>query len=272
MTLIWGVNYVAVKIGLRYFPPLLFGTVRLELVALALFPFALRVKRGDWGSMAVAGVAGLALNQIAFVYGMQNTSVAHASFLFMTMPLQALVLSALRGHEHLTMRKVVGMAIAAAGVAWLQFSRTSAGGTATLFGDAMMVLAAFFFALFVVISKETIREYGGVTVTAAAHAASAVVLLPVTVLAGRTMNWSAVPAAGWLTMLYMVLFPSILAYLIFYYALRRAPASRVTSFTYLQPLIAATTALWILNEPLTTSVFAGGALILGGVFVVQRAS
>ena len=47
-----------------------------------------------------------------------------------------------------------------------------------------------------------------------------------------------VSAAAWLSMLYMALFPSVLAYLIYYYALAHIPASRVSAFSYLQPVFA----------------------------------
>ncbi|MFZ5928055.1 MAG: EamA family transporter [Acidobacteriota bacterium] len=69
---------------------------------------------------------------------------------------------------------------------------------------------------------------------------------------------------------YMTLLASILCYLIFYYALDHMPASRLAAFSYLQPVIAALTAFVFLHEPVTLPVAAGGALVLGGVWVTGR--
>lgn len=274
MTLVWGVNYVAVKIGMRYFPPLLFGALRIELVALSLLPVWLmrgpRLDRATLLRVALPGLAGMGLNQMTFLYGIKNTSVAHAAFLFMTMPMQVLVLAWLRGQERLRARKLAGMAVALAGVLWLQLAPGKSSGPASLKGDLIILLSGLSFAVFAVWGKEFTTQLGGLAVTTVGHLASSLVLIPVTVYAGWSFPWREVPVAGWLVLAYMVLFPSIVAFMIFHYALKRIAASRVTSFTFLQPLIATSSALALLGEPVSASLFGGGALILAGVYFVLR--
>jgi drug/metabolite transporter (DMT)-like permease len=68
----------------------------------------------------------------------------------------------------------------------------------------------------------------------------------------------------------MAVFPSVVCYSIYYYALTYVPASRVSAFSYLQPLLAILMAIPLLGEQPTRSLMAGGALVLTGVFLAER--
>jgi drug/metabolite transporter (DMT)-like permease len=70
--------------------------------------------------------------------------------------------------------------------------------------------------------------------------------------------------------MYMAVFSSIVAHVIYYWALSHLPASRVASFSYLQPLVATVLAVPALGEPVTPPVVAGGALVLAGVWLTER--
>jgi drug/metabolite transporter (DMT)-like permease len=281
MTLLWGVNYVAAKIALRHFPALLFSPLRILVAGALLFPlFAWQAShRPAWASwprrdelprLVMLGLFGVALNQILFILGMQRTSAAHAALVFTTLPMQVLLMAAWRGHERVRKAKLAGMAVAAGGVAVLNLAPGAEASGASSLGDLLIFGAALCFAFFTVGSKEATQGHGGLTVTTFAHLASMAGVLPLALGTGWNFAWSAVPAEGWLTLAYMALFPSMVCYLIFYYALNYVPASRVASFSYLQPLISAVSALYVLSEPITASLILGGALILSGVWISQR--
>ena len=69
----------------------------------------------------------------------------------------------------------------------------------------------------------------------------------------------------------MALFPSVICYLIYYYALTYIPASRVAAFNYLQPVLATLMAVIALGERVTWPLVAGGAVIFSGVYLTERA-
>jgi drug/metabolite transporter (DMT)-like permease len=79
------------------------------------------------------------------------------------------------------------------------------------------------------------------------------------------VSWTA-----WVSLAYMAFIPSVLCYLIYYYALARIPASKLAAFTYLQPLLAMLMAIPALGEHPTQALMAGAALVLTGVFVAER--
>ncbi len=280
MVLFWSLNYIVGKFALRDFPPALLAGLRVTFAAVMVVPvYAWRHMRPDPlpGSSAprpgpaafvLLALAGVALNQLFFLLGLSLTSVAHTAILIGLTPVIVLLIAAVRGMEKLTPMKITGMAIALAGVAVL--ASPAKGAHATLLGDALVFFGAFCFAVFTIAGKRATCCYDSVTVTTIAYIGGAAFLLPVTVWGSLGFDYSGVTVAGWLGVLYMAAFPSVVCYLIYYWALMHIPASRVSSFSYLQPLIATVLAVPLLGEPVTRTLALGGALVLGGVFLTER--
>jgi drug/metabolite transporter (DMT)-like permease len=283
MTVIWGVNYVVAKLALKYFPPLVFAPLRTIFATALLIPIYWWSHRHaeaaqdppwtrrEWLQLAVLGVAGITLNQVFFIVGMGKTSVAHAALIIATGPVVVLLMAAMRGLERINARKVAGLGFAILGIAVLQWAPGKADRGASLAGDALIFLAAFFFALFTIGGKEMTRRHGPIVVNTVGFACGTVASLPVLIWASRGFDWSSPGFWGWSTVLYMAAFPSVLCYLIFYHALEHLPATRVSVFSYAQPLIAAISGWLILGEPVTAGVAGATALVLGGVWLASRA-
>jgi len=69
---------------------------------------------------------------------------------------------------------------------------------------------------------------------------------------------------------FLILFGSVMPYLLFAYVLTELAASRAAAFNYLQPVIASGLGIWVLSERLTSKVLIGGGLILAGVYLTER--
>jgi drug/metabolite transporter (DMT)-like permease len=274
MTFLWSVNYVVAKVALRHFPPLVFTPIR-TLAAAALLMLVWRkagfgTVRPEWKRISLLGLVGISGNQVAFLFGMARTSVAHAALIIALTPVLVLLLSAWRAHERLTGRKLAGMGLAFSGVAVLNLSPGRSQHGATLPGDLLVFLAALTFAVFTVAGRNVTRSLGAIPVTAAAYAASAISLVPIGLWQALSFDFSRVTAGGWLTVAYKAVFPSVVCYLIYYHALSKIPASRVAAFSYSQPLIATLTGFAALGEPVTAAVAVGGVLVLSGVWATSR--
>lgn len=281
MTVLWGINFVIVKIALRHFPALMIGPLRACMAALLMLPiyFWHRRRRGpdhvpwkvsELPLIATLGVCGITLNQVFFVLGMERTSVAHGALTIALAPVMVLLLARFRGQEQITGRTMGGMALAFCGVAALNLGPGKASHGASFAGDVLVFLAGLTFAIFAVFGKEITKRHDTVTVNTLGYAAGAVAAVPFIWWQARVFDLSVVPMEGWLWLAYLAAFPSILGYLIFYYAMTFLPASRVSAFSYAQPVIAALSGLIILGEPVTATVATGGALVLGGVWLTGR--
>ena len=277
MVLVWSVSFLLGKVALREFPGLLFAGIRTTLAAAFVLPLywwqnggrprSWTVREAPW--LFILGTGGVALNQMFFVVGLQRTSVAHAALVIALAPVLVLLIAAARSQEHLTARKFVGLALAVGGVGVLQTSRSSAT-EATFLGDLLVFIAAVAVALYTVYGKEAAMKHGAVSMNFFAYIGGAVVLSPITIWQSAGFEFGKISVAGWTGLLYMAIFSSMIGHLIYSYALTHLPASRVSSFSYLQPLGATVLAVLVLGEAVTPSLVSGGALVLAGVWLTER--
>lgn len=278
MTTMWSLNYIVVKYALREFPPLFATAIRMTLAGfIMLGVYAWHSSKGkipawtrrDIWLLGFLGILGVGLNQFFFVLGISMTTVSHAAIVIGLTPVTVLLLAAAMGVEKLNWVRLLGMFIALAGVGLLQ-SASNGTHESNRWGDLFIYLASFTFALYTVRGKQETTRLGGVVVNTFAYAGSAIAMLPITLGYSANFSFQRVTWMGWTSLLYMAIFPSVVCYSIYYYALTHAPASRISAFSYLQPLLAMLMAIVLLGERPTPAFVTGGALVLVGVFLAER--
>jgi drug/metabolite transporter (DMT)-like permease len=280
MVFFWSGNYIVGKIALREIPPLLLAGLRISLAGGMMVPvywWEHRCKKESWDRGDVPlliglGVFGVALNQVFFVLGLNRTSVAHASIIIGLTPVIVLVLASARGQERITSPKLTGMCIALTGVALLKLfeKRPPGGGGPTWAGDGFILLAVTTFALFTVYGKGATLRHSSITVNAFAYIGAALFLAPITLWQSGHFGFAKVSLAGWTSVLYMAAFPSVLCYLIYYYALTHMAPSRVSAFNYLQPPLVTLMGIAFLGEHISTALVVSGLVIFTGVWLAER--
>ena len=279
MTFFWSANFLIGKIALREFPGPVAAGLRVLFAGLAIVPFY-RLRSSDWGRwskkdlllLAALGAVGIGVNQFCFIVGLSRTSVAHSALIIGLTPILVLLIAAARGLERITPLRLAGMALAFAGVGVLSLEHGAGGAasTPTLAGDLTTLLAATAFATYIVFSKEVRHRYPALAANAVLFGSAAVLVLPVVFWQAWSFPFASVSAAAWLAILYMAAFPSLFCYLVFYYALGYFAASRLSAFSYLQPVLATLLGVALLGEHVTGLAATGGAIILGGVFLTER--
>lgn len=275
MTLLWSLNYIVAKYALREFPALLAFGMRTALAGLLILPIyawnggkALPLR--DALRIGLLGFVGVVLNQMFFILGLSRTSVAHAAIIIGVSPLLVLLIAWAAGQEKIGAVALTGMLIALTGIGVLQVG-AGVPKLSSFVGDLMIFIAALTFAIFTVRSKELRKSYDGLTLNTYAYVSGGLILLPPTLWQAAAFPLRQASWLAWASVVFMAVFPSVICYMIFFYALRFVPASRVAAFSYLQPLLAILLAIPLLNEFPVGSLLLGGALVLAGVFITERA-
>jgi len=277
MIVSWALNFVIGKIALREIPPLVLPGIRIAIATLCLIPIYCwrrpkqSFRREDLPRLAIVSLAGITFNQFFFIAGLSRTSVAHMAVFIAITPILVLIMAAAIGQERFTFPKIAGMIVAMSGVLALELSRGNEG-LATPLGDFLAFLGTVAFSIYTVLGKTLATRYGSVPMNMLAYSIGTVTLLPLSWRERATFHISQVSATGWWSLAYMAVFSSVIAYLVYYYALARMPASRLSAFTYVEPVLAAILGYWILGEPVTWTLAVGGILVLAGVWVAERAA
>jgi drug/metabolite transporter (DMT)-like permease len=286
----WAVNFIAAKIGLRYFPPLTMASFRVCAAGVVMVPFYLLVRRLPVFAEAIAarargftprdlwtflylGFFGVSINQFCFTLGLHYTSVSHAAVIVGLGPIYTLVLAVLLRLEKATWHKGVGMLIAFSGVAVLASEHGISAHSPSLLGDAVTMTGSLGFAMYVVLGKRVASEYDALTMTAYNHFAGALLVLPLGVREARSLlesgAWRVVPWQGWAAIGYMAVLSSAVAYVFYYWLLRYLEASQLSAFTYLLPVLASILGILALGEKGSWTQVLGGTLALGGVYWIE---
>lgn len=282
MLLLWSANFIFAKLATRELPLELVLGLRYALAGLIMWPVYLVAARRrdpavtpwklrDLPVLLGCGLFGLVGNQLLFVAGISLTSVTHAAIITALSPILVLLGAAAAGHERITAAKLRGILIAMSGVIVLQCGKDPMG-SATLPGDAVMLLSCLVFSAFSIFGKGPAARFGSLTLNAFAYLTAGVLALPVLYWATRRHQpWSA-SLAAWSGIFYMALFTSVVGYLIYAYALRHFPASRVAGVTYLLPVLASLLAIVILHERPTVWLAVSTALVLTGLHQARARS
>lgn len=277
-TFFWSSNIIAGKIVLHSMSPMALAQIRVTGAAaifLALFALwrgrqPLRISPREWGYLALTALFGITLNQILFISGIGRTSAAHAGLIVALGPVMVLILSCALSLEALTILKSVGAAVSLAGVVVLTTGKFGPGNPATVSGDLIMLLGTAVFAYYTILLKKVANRYDALSLNMVIFVLGAAMMLPFSVHELLAVRWNALPESAWWGIAFIITCGSVLAYLIYAFALTELTATRVAAFAYLQPVIAAALAVWLLGETLTAQVLAGGALILLGVYLTER--
>jgi drug/metabolite transporter (DMT)-like permease len=283
MVLIWTVNFVIAKVALRYLSPFALAPFRVTLAAVLMLliyrvlrdkfadhPGPAKLEKRDWAWFALLGALGVAGNQMLFAIGLSFTTIGHSSLIIGAGPITILLLARLMRLELLTIRKLAGMMLCFVGVLILALEHGLSMQSGTLKGDLITGLGSMSFCLYAVLSKKVSRRYDTMQINLYSFLAGGLIALPLAVWQGSKLDWAGVHWAGWAGLLYMALFASVIAYILFYWALRHMAASRLSAFTYLQPILATLLGVVTLDEPVTRHLVWGGAFILVGVYLAER--
>lgn len=290
MMAVWAINFIVVKIALRYLPGLTLAEFRVVSAAVCMiliYPMCRRLPMfkltpeqaaqrktwRDYWTFAYLGFFGVTVNQICFTFGLRYTNVSHSSIIVGMGPIYALVLAVLFGLEKPTVRKALGMTISLVGVIILASGAGISQRSPTLLGDAITMCGSLGFAMYVVLGKRVAGKYDALTMTFWNYVFGGLLVLPFAVRSAFAMggwgHWIAIPPTAWLCIAYTSLFSSTLAYLFYFWVLRYVDASQITAFSYLIPVVATALSILLLGEHGTWSELLGGALALAGVYWIE---
>jgi drug/metabolite transporter (DMT)-like permease len=271
-------TYLAGKRAMEELPPattilwrfLLSGTVFMLLLAFT--PGAKLPPRSEWRRVLLLGLLAGPVNQLLFFYGLARTSAAHGALMYAMTPLGVYVTSLLQGHERPSRRATAGIATAFLGVVVLLLGRGLASAHGSLVGDLLILAAVVAWVLYTTEGRPFAASHGPLRATAWSMVAAMLLMLPLAPFVLRPVETLNASLAARGCVVYLALLTSVVAYLIWYYALSKVPASKVAIFSNLQPAATALAAWALLGESLHWALAVGGVLVIAGVRLTQSAS
>jgi len=274
MCLIWGLTWVAIKIGLEDLPPLLSAGVRFVLASAILWPAVLWRRLAlpkNWPELRAILIPGFFIYSInyALVYwGEQYIGAGLAAILFASIPfLVALFAHYMLAAEKMTYAKLTGLTTGFLGIVLvfyggLSFGPDSYWGMLALLGSSLSAAYAN------ILVKRDLHYTDPMLATALQMSLGAILLLGLGTLSESWKNFHLTPRALG-SLLYLSIFGSAVAFSLYFWALKKTEVTKMSLIAFVTPLVALAGGHWILDEPITGRLAIGSLMVLAGILIIN---
>lgn len=274
---VWGSTYFAITYVVDEMPPLLSAGVRFVTAALVLGTFlavrfgvgALRVRLVELRGAAIVGVLLLGGGNGGVMLGQQTVPSGLASLLVAVVPLWVILLRRIGG-EHPGWRTWLGVLVGFGGLAVLVLPGGGSGGLTI--GVLVIITGAACWSTGSYLSQRMPVPQSPFVATAWEMLFGGLAMLVGGSIAGeRVGDLGSYAASAWIGLAYLVVFGSLVAFSAYVWLLEHAPISLVSTYAYVNPVVAVALGAVVLSEAVTPAILVGGAIVLVGVALVVGA-
>ncbi len=274
LTFSWGLNGVAAKLTYSGYSPV-FLTLMRSLIGAAVIGLwcvwrAIPIFCSD-GTLWLGLLAGLLFGAefLLILIGLDYTSVARSALMVNTMPFWVLIGAHFTLGERMTTAKIAGLVLAFAGVVLVFSDRLSLPGPHALVGDLMSLTAGLLWGATTLVIKGTkLREAGPEKLLLYQLAVAVAVSLPLLPFFGPLLREPSLLSTG--ALLFQSFYVVGVTFLLWFWLMRRYPASGLSSFIFLTPAFGVLCGGIVLGEPLSPRIIAALALIAAGLILANR--
>ena len=274
----WAGNAIIGRLAAGHIPPVTLGFLRWFGAFLLVLPFAWRHLKRDWdviraklGLMVIVSITGVGIFSTLQYWALEYTEALNTLLLQSALPLIVAVWSLILLGVRLTLAQAIGVMVSLAGVLviLLHGDLTALSNIRFNKGDLIFTVALSIFGLYsVLVTKRPALH--GLSFVAFTFGCGAACLIPLEIWELSARPAMALNGPNLLTLFYVAVFPSTLAYLCFNRGVRLIGANRAAPFFHVVPAFGSIMAMIFIDERPQAFHFIGFALVLSGVFVASR--
>ncbi len=244
------------------------GALCLGLLALALHGRRARIARADVPLFLFCALLGISANQAFFLGGLQRSTPLNAGLLICLIPVFTFVVAVIARQERFDWVRATGVGIALVGSLPLFLGRGAELLGEHAFGNLLMAANGLCYAVYLVLARPLTRRYPPLVVVAWMYVLS-LVSLPAFAW-GRPLGPAVSSAATWGSLAYVLVFATVVAYLLNTFALSRVRASTTAFYIYAQPVITAIASALLLDEAFQPGMGRAALALFVGIALVTR--
>jgi drug/metabolite transporter (DMT)-like permease len=273
VALMWASTFSLFKIAWREIDPVAFTAIRFaamflfSVAVLMLSKSRVRPGRADLPALVASGLTGYFLYQMGFVLGLDRTSALASAILISTHPIFSVIVVWLTRREKPRALEVAGVIMGFIGVA--VFLRAWDAFAAARPGDLFSLGAAAAFGTYGVVTQPLSKRFPPRELMAYGLALGGLLITLVGFPAMIAQSWDGVSLQAWGILVYAIIGPVYLAYLLWNWAIRQRGIPRTVVYGFLVPVLGGAIAVLVLDERLTTERVIGSLIVIGGLVITR---
>ena len=272
----WGSSFIATKVALKELSPETIISLRLIIASVFLFITAILLKKDFSINLKSHGfifiLALIAVFHLMIqVTGLKYTTASNTGWIIGTAPIFMAILAAIFFREKIGLLKISGIIIAMFGLLLL----IGKGNITNVDliknkGDLLVLASAFTWGVYSMVNKKISLSYSPLMTILYLFIMMAVIIIPFNLNAAIVNSVDHLSVNGWISILFLGLFCSGIAYVIWAYSLRDLESAKVGAFLYFEPLVTVLAAWVLLSESITFLMILSGTIITLGVVLVNK--
>jgi drug/metabolite transporter (DMT)-like permease len=281
--LVWGSTYFFIQVAVKHFPPMILGAFRFLTAGILLFGWCLLKgeRAGSWGQIKPAIITGLMLllgGTGAVIWAEKWLPSSMVAVLISSSPFWFIILDIPKWKENFTNRSIItGLIFGFIGVV-LMFGEKVADAFYSvnhrneIIGLVILLFGTMSWAGGSLYSKY--RSSGSTTVSTSLQMLAAGIAFILGSFISQEWNgfeWQSVTTGSWLSLLYLIFFGSLAAYSAYIWLLQVRPAAQVSTYAYVNPIIAVLLGVFFAGEHMTLLQMSGLVVILVSVLLINLA-
>jgi drug/metabolite transporter (DMT)-like permease len=276
---LWGSTYFGIRVAVETMPPFLMSGVRFILAGTALLAWRLPLARragltltaAQWRRALVIGAALLLGGNGAVAWAEQTVPSGITALTVASVPMWMALIDRIFYGRRLSLAAIVGLIVGFAGVALLAGS--PGGGSVSPIGTAVLIAGSLSWAAGSLYSRTARMPEDSLLATGMEMAAGGACLCLASFAAGEPahLHAAAISSASWIAFGYLVVFGAIVGFSAYLWVIRAAPTSLVSTYAYVNPLVAVFLGWAFLHEDVSVRIAIAGAIILSAVALIVSA-
>jgi drug/metabolite transporter (DMT)-like permease len=275
----WGTTYLAIRFAVETMPPFLMAGTRFLVAGAILFTWRRlagdgRPTRVEWRSAAIVGAFLLLLSNGTVVWAEQRVVSGVTALLVSTAPLWMVLIDAVRpGGRRPGWQTLAGVLVGFCGIVLLVGPLKLAGSSQSIdpLGLAALLIAPIFWSIGSLYNRGARLPASPLLGTGMEMLAGGAGLLLLGTLIGEwsQLHLSAISARSWWSLAYLIVFGALVGFAAYTWLLRVAPTPLVSTYAYVNPLIAVFIGSLLAQEPLNARILLSAMVIIGAVALIN---
>lgn len=229
-----------------------------------------QIEKKDLWTLLLLAFLNIPLNQFLFFVSIELTTPPKVALAYALTPAFVFIIAAIFLKERATKLKLFGVILAIAGTFVVIFERGVDLSAGYFVGDLLALTASLSWAIYTVVGKNFSTKYGAIYSTGLSMIWGFFLYLPIYLILPAKTSIYAFSTINWLQILYLGVMTSGLGYALWYYALKKIEASKLSVFNNLQPIFTTIMTVIFFDFDLTITFVVGGIIIIAGVIMTQK--